>query len=112
MANINKVTTLLFPSIVNETLTVNQIAQNAYENDIENVQNNLMMNLIRNKYTNLLDILFQSEGILCLPVKTLFKKSDEALITEDYICMIFFFFFFFILFVYIYIFKLIFQQIF
>jgi len=85
MANINKVTTLLFPSIVNETLTVNQIAQNAYENDIENVQNNLMMNLIRNKYTNLLDILFQSEGILCLPVKTLFKKSDEALITEDYI---------------------------
>jgi len=85
MANINKVTSLLFPSIINETLTVNQLAQNAYENDIENVQNNLMMNLIKNKYTNLLDFLFQTEGILCLPIKTLFQKSDENLITEDYI---------------------------
>jgi len=86
MANINKVTSLLFPSIVNENLTVNQIAQNAYENDIENVQNNLMMNLIKNKYTNLLETLFHKECILCLPIKTLFKKNDEILIDEDYIC--------------------------
>lgn len=85
MANINKVTSLLFPSIINDTLTVNQIAQNAYENDIENVQNNLMMNLILNKYTDLLDTLFQNECILCLPVKTLFQKTDENLITEDFI---------------------------
>jgi len=85
MANINKVTSLLFPSIINETLTINQIAQNAYENDIENVQNNLMMDLIKNKYTDLLETLFKKECILCLPVKTLFQKSDENLIDEDYI---------------------------
>ncbi|ORX75779.1 ankyrin [Anaeromyces robustus] len=85
MANINKVTSLLFPSIMNETLTVNQIAQNAYENDIENIQNNLMMDLIQNKYVDLLETLFKKDCILCLPIKTLFKKSDENQITEDYI---------------------------
>ncbi|ORX43242.1 ankyrin [Piromyces finnis] len=85
MASINKVSSLLFPSIVNENLTVNQITQNAYENDIENVQNNIMMNLIKNDYSELLETLFEKECILCLPIKTLFKPVDEILITEDYI---------------------------